>query len=49
VISKVTPFLFLGILVAWTVACGAHHKKKGERMAAASYEVAEASPAPDKK
>jgi hypothetical protein len=49
VISKVTPFLFLGILSAWTVAYGAHHKKKGARMAAATSEVAEASPAPDKK
>src|SRR5262252_358722 len=35
-ISKATPFVFLGILSAWTVAYGAHHKKKGERMAAAS-------------
>src|SRR5215467_6956377 len=34
-ISKVTPFLFVAILSAWTVAYGAHHKKKGERMAAA--------------
>lgn len=49
VISKATPFLFLGILVAWTVAYGAHHKRKGERMAAAISEVTEASPAPDPK
>jgi hypothetical protein len=49
VISKATPFLFLGILTAWTVAYGAHHKKKGERMAAATSEVTEASPAPDAK
>jgi intracellular septation protein A len=34
-ISKVTPFLFVAILSAWTVSYGAHHKKKGERMAAA--------------
>jgi intracellular septation protein A len=34
--SKVTPFLFAAILSAWTVAYGAHRRKKGERMAAAS-------------
>jgi len=28
VISKVTPFLFFGILTAWTVAYGAHHKRR---------------------
>jgi intracellular septation protein A len=33
--SKVTPFLWAAILSAWTVAYGAHHKKKGERLAAA--------------
>jgi len=42
-ISKVTPFVFLGILSAWTVAYGAHHKKMGERMAAASGAAKEAS------
>jgi hypothetical protein len=45
VASKATPFLFFGILSAWTVAYGAHHKKKGERMAAATREATEASPA----
>lgn len=35
VISKATPFVFLGILSAWTVAYGTYHRKKGERMAAA--------------
>ena len=34
--SKVTPFLWAAIMSAWTVAYGAHHKKKGERMAAAA-------------
>ncbi len=34
--SNVTPFLFAGILSAWTVAYGTHHKKKGERAAVAS-------------
>jgi hypothetical protein len=34
-ISKVTPYLFAAILSAWTIAFGAHHKKKGERAAAA--------------
>jgi intracellular septation protein A len=48
-LSKITPFLFAGIMVAWTVAYGTHHKKKGERMAAAVREVTEASPAPDAK
>jgi hypothetical protein len=33
--STVTPFLFAAILSGWTVAYGTHHKKKGERMAAA--------------
>ena len=36
--SKVTPFLWAAILSAWTVAYGAHHKKKGDRMAAASVD-----------
>jgi hypothetical protein len=29
--SKVTPFVFAGVLTAWTVAYGAYQKKKGER------------------
>lgn len=33
-ISKVTPYLFLGCLSAWTVAYGAHQKRKGERAGA---------------
>jgi hypothetical protein len=45
-ISKVTPFLFIGALVAWTVAYGAHHKKKGERMAAAAGRADETGDAP---
>ena len=44
-ISKVTPFLFFAVLSAWTIAYGAHHKKKGERMAAAAAD-AKQSPAP---
>ena len=48
-ISKVTPFLFAGIMVAWTVAYGTHQKRKGERMAAATSEATEANPAPDAK
>ena len=39
-ISKITPFLFGGILSAWTVAYGTHHKKKGERMAAGAAQAA---------
>lgn len=42
-ISKVTPFVFLAFLSAWTIAYGAHHRKKGERMAAASGAAKEAS------
>jgi hypothetical protein len=38
--STVTPFIWAAILSAWTVAYGAHHKKKGERLAAASGEAA---------
>jgi intracellular septation protein A len=34
-ISNVTPFIWAGILSAWTVAYGTHQRKKGERMAAA--------------
>ncbi|HYK31012.1 MAG TPA: VC0807 family protein [Streptosporangiaceae bacterium] len=34
-ISKVTPFLFLAIMLAWTLAYGRLQRKKGERMAAA--------------
>jgi hypothetical protein len=37
--SKVTPFLWVAILSAWTVAYGARHKKKGERMTAAAGET----------
>lgn len=33
-ISKVTPFVFVAIMSAWTVAYGARQKKRGERMAA---------------
>ena len=41
-LSKVTPFLFAGILVAWTIAYGMHHKRKGERMAATAAEATRA-------
>ena len=37
--STVTPFLFVGILSAWTVAYGAHQKKKGEREAAGISQI----------
>jgi hypothetical protein len=36
--SMVTPFLWAGALSAWTVAYGTHHRKKGERLAAAETE-----------
>ncbi len=35
-ISKITPFLFAGIMSAWTVAYGTRQRKKGERMMAAA-------------
>jgi hypothetical protein len=44
-ISKVTPFLFAGIMSAWTVAYGARQKKKGERMAAGTSQMPEPRPA----
>jgi uncharacterized membrane protein YvlD (DUF360 family) len=34
--SNITPFLFGGVLSAWTVAYGARQRKKGERMMAAA-------------
>jgi hypothetical protein len=34
--SKVTPFVWVGILSAWTVGYGARQKKKAERVAAGS-------------
>ena len=34
--SKVTPFIWVAALSAWTVAYGTHQKKKGERLAADS-------------
>lgn len=35
-LSKVTPFIWAGVMSAWTFAYGAYHKKKGEqRMAVA--------------
>ncbi|MDR2984582.1 MAG: hypothetical protein LBV34_07045 [Nocardiopsaceae bacterium] len=42
-ISKGAPFVFLGILSAWTVAYGAHQKKKSERMGFTPGEEMEAS------
>jgi hypothetical protein len=43
--SRVTPFLWGAVLSAWTVAYGARHKKKGERMAAATSEIPGDQPA----
>jgi hypothetical protein len=42
-ISTVTPFLWVAIISAWTVAYGTRRKKRGERMAATTGEVTEAS------
>jgi hypothetical protein len=35
-ISNVTPFIWFGVLSAWTVAYGGYRKRQGERMAAAA-------------
>jgi hypothetical protein len=35
-LSKVTPWIWTGVLSAWTVAYGRYQKKKGERTAAAA-------------
>ncbi len=35
-ISKVTPFVFVGILFPWTVAYGTHKRRQGARMTAAA-------------
>jgi hypothetical protein len=45
-ISKVTPFVFAGMLSAWTVAYGTRRRKQGERMLAASKAVPQAPAAP---
>jgi intracellular septation protein A len=37
--SKITPFLFGGILSAWTLAYGAYRKKQAVRMAIAARQV----------
>jgi hypothetical protein len=39
-ISTITPFLFVAVFSAWTVAYGAHQKRKGERAAAAEVMAA---------
>ena len=41
-ISKVTLFVFVGVMSAWTVGCGSCDKQKDEHMAAGSLAVAEA-------
>jgi hypothetical protein len=45
-LSKVTPYIWVGIFVAWTVAYGRYRRKKGERtLAAAAVEGAGTSDA----
>lgn len=46
-ISKVSPFVFAAILSGWTVAYGAHRKKKGERMGHVAPVSPEVTRAPD--
>ena len=38
-LSKVTPYIWVGIFVAWTVAYGRYQGKKGQRMMAAAAAV----------
>lgn len=42
-ISKVTPYLFVGIMSAWTFTYGSYRKRKGESMAAVTGELTGAS------
>jgi hypothetical protein len=42
-ISTVTPFLWVAIMSAWTVAYGTRRKKRGERMAATTGEETDVS------
>jgi intracellular septation protein A len=43
-ISKVMPFVFAGILSAWTLAYGAYLKRRGARAAAAASQISGARP-----
>jgi len=43
-ISKVMPFVFAGVLSAWTLAYGAYLKRRGARAAAAASQVSGARP-----
>jgi hypothetical protein len=38
-LSNVTPFIWLGVLSAWTVGYGTYRKKKGEQQAAAGVTI----------
>jgi hypothetical protein len=38
-LSKVTPYLWIGVFVAWTVAYGRYQKKKGQQAMAAAAPV----------
>jgi hypothetical protein len=38
-LSKITPYLWAGIFVAWTVAYGRYQGKKGQRIMAAATAV----------
>ena len=46
-VSKIMPYAVAAALVAWNVAYGRHHKRRGERLAAAdaSRAPADAHPA----
>jgi hypothetical protein len=45
-LSKVTPYIWVGIFVAWTVAYGRYQQKKGQQMMAATTATAAAAGEP---
>jgi hypothetical protein len=40
-LSKVTPYIWVGIFVAWTVGYGRYQQKKGQRLMAVAAAAAE--------
>jgi hypothetical protein len=42
-LSKVTPYIWVGVFVAWTVGYGRYQQRKGQRMMAAAAAAAAAA------
>jgi hypothetical protein len=42
-LSKITPYIWVGVFMTWTVAYGRHQGKKGQQMMAAAAAVAAAA------